>query len=708
MGSSVSTEAFDFDAQLLADKNIYAKPVAEGSKDPNATAAYRNVESYDKLLDEPLGSDNVWGIWQGAVKKHADINAFGTRTYIPVEGTEGADRKLKERGEYKWITYDRANTKAVAIGAGLVSLGVQPQQAVGIFALNRAEWVLTALGCYSQKLRVVALYDTLGDSAVEFIVNHAELSVVCVSMETLPKILGSLDKFKQLKHIVMFDEDADFGNWTDKISEADIATAKEHGVELLGITELSKRGEEAGTSPAEVHGDDIAIIMYTSGTTGTPKGVLLPHAAIAAASGGVPGLNLSPGDSYLSFLPLAHIFETVVQAFCWDHGVSIGFFQGNPKKLINDFGSVQPALVAAVPRVYQRMYQKVMDGVKDKSCILRFVFGKAYAEQGAAVREGRRIQRWDDKVFKKVKDTIGMTKTKCLITGAAPCPPYLLEFLKIVIGCQVVQGYGLTETAAGLCVNYPTDITIGHVGPPTRWAEVRLKSVEEMGYLVTDPLPRGEIQVRGKGVFTGYYKNEDATKEAFDDGWFCTGDVGRWNPNGTLSIIDRKKNIFKLGQGEYIAVEKIESVYGQSTLVGQMFVYGNSFKNQLVAVAVPSMENFSKIAQDKGYWKVNAPLGSTECIAEFQRVWKEHSAELEAILIADMKKNESQLKGFEKVAKFYFDTDVNELGLAFTVENDCMTPTFKLRRPFLLKKYLDIIKQMYTDLGDAPKPDERW
>jgi len=301
-----------------------------------------------------------------------------------------------------------------------------------------------------------------------------------------------------------------------------------------------------------------------------------------------------------------------------------------------------------------------------------------------------------------------LQKCRAVVTGGAPCPSYIAEFIKVLTGGIICQGYGLTETAAASCFQDPGDNNCGHVGSPSLYSEIRVKSVDEMGYFVTDNPPRGEIQLRGPLVFAGYYKNEEATKESFDKDWFCSGDIGRLNPNGTLSIIDRKKNIFKLAHGEYIAVERVENVYAECPLIGQIWVYGNSYKPMLVAIVVPNGESIEHIAKGKGLWKSEAKLATPEWIAEFQRVWNENREFFENTFKDTVKKQESSLKGFEKVAKYHFELNLDRSMQGFTIENNTLTPSMKLRRPNLLSRYLDTVKQMYTDLGEPPKVEERW
>jgi len=299
-----------------------------------------------------------------------------------------------------------------------------------------------------------------------------------------------------------------------------------------------------------------------------------------------------------------------------------------------------------------------------------------------------------------------------VLSGAAPCPPYLIEFLRVVTGAIVIQGYGMTETAATISVTLPTDPNMGHVGPPVPNCEVKLRDVPELGYLSTDKEPRGELLVRGPCVFRGYYKDDEATKECLtSDGWLCTGDVARWNPNGSLSIIDRRRNIFKLPQGEYVAAEKIEITLGKAPIVSQIWVYGNGFKTFLLGVVVPSMEVTYHFCAEKGWWpKTDKPVyGSEEFIKDYKAVWHgEHGAELKKELVDNLNMHSASLKGFEKLKDVIIETDINPLGLAFTEENECQTPTFKLRRVFLLKRYFDKLKKMFEDNGEPNAADEKW
>jgi len=280
----------------------------------------------------------------------------------------------------------------------------------------------------------------------------------------------------------------------------------------------------------------------------------------------------------------------------------------------------------------------------------------------------------------------------------------------------MLEGYGLTETTAAGGISQADDTAVGHVGVPPICCEMRLKNVPEMNYLNTDTcivdgkelsIPRGEIQIRGEVVFKGYFKMKEKTKEVLsEDGWFSSGDIGRINPNGTVSIIDRKKNIFKMSQGEYIAVEKIENQYLKSPSLNQIWVYGNSHKSFIVAVVVPNAMWVTAALGDR--WTCEAAPASEEFNSEFEKICTENYDEVKKMVIADMKQNLGKLKGFEKIRDIHMEIKLDNLLQGFNIENNCLTPSFKLKRPQLLARYTNQLKELYTQNGEEPKQGEKW
>ncbi|KAL2987253.1 hypothetical protein AAZX31_11G017400 [Glycine max] len=350
--------------------------------------------------------------------------------------------------------------------------------------------------------------------------------------------------------------------------------------------------------------------MYTSGTTGDPKGVLISNESIITLLAGVKRLlesvneQLTEKDVYISYLPLAHSFDRVIEEiFIW-HGASIGFCRGDVKLLIDDVGELKPTIFCAVPRVLDRVYsgltQKISSGGFLKKTLFNFAYSYKLNNMKKGLRHGEASPLLDKIVFDKVKQGLG-GRVRLILSGAAPLSAHVEGYLRVVTCAHVLQGYGLTETCAGTFVSLPNEIEmLGTVGPPVPNVDVCLESVPDMGYNALATTPRGEICLKGKTLFAGYYKCEDLTKEVLIDEWFHTGDIGEWQPNGSMKIIDRKKNIFKLSQGEYVAVENLENIYGQVSSIESIWVYGNSFEAFLVAVVNPSKQALEHWAQENG------------------------------------------------------------------------------------------------------------
>jgi long-chain acyl-CoA synthetase len=724
MGGSTSSEAYDYQAALFSDTKMVSKVRTGQPEEKNASPPrVDTILPGNELRDRPLfGEGKILTLHDSfllGASGFPDNNMLGTRCFP----TEPGDHK---RGAYVWLNYKQVQNMSRKFGAGLVALGHGANDNVGIFAENRAEWVISQLGIFAQSMRVVSLYATLGDKAVEYIANHAELQTIIVSKENLVHLMKSLSEVTHtnsngfLKHIIQFDEMKGSGinNSHEALRPEDIKTCEEHGIKLLSFSDVvASAPDDAPNNPPSP--DNWAFIMYTSGTTGVPKGAILTHGNLVATLGSTDArFSLGPTDRHISYLPLAHIFETVVEQAMFANGGSVGFFQGNIKFLTLDQIALRPTIWCGVPRVFDKVYKTIMAGVEEGGCAKGMIFDRAFSVSTELCRTSStaRDEFYDDRVWIPVrKDKLGLDQVRYIITGAAPCPPYLMEFLRVVVGCPVIQGYGMTETSAAATIMSTQDITTGHNGAPLPCNEIKLVDVEEMNYLHTDePHPRGEIWVRGANIFKGYYKNEKATNEDIQDGWLKTGDIGRWNPNGTLSIIDRKKNIFKLSQGEYIAAEKCEAVYAKSSITAQMFIYGNSYKSFVVAIVVPQAVPLHVYFKNQGWWgdvpdmDIKQYATTPEFIEKIHTIAQAHAEETNSFVMSCLRTEEGALKKFERPQAIFVETRLDSMLQGFTEANECLTPTFKLRRPFLLKRYLNELMAMYEKNGEPNRADEHW
>lgn len=623
--------------------------------------------------------NNLYENFLRGADKYPQNSCMGTRTFVDGKATD-----------FAWLNYKDAAERARHIGEGCRELGLAKGISVGIYSQNRPEWMLSSLGVWSAGCVCVPLYDTLGENAVAYQLEHAEIALVFAEKSKLGLLEKALGSTRSLHTVVQFEDSVDAAT-----KDRFLASGKA----LLSLKELEGRARDL--PKVQVDPGNLAFIMYTSGTTGNPKGAMLTHGNVmASVSSGLNVCKVAPSDRYLSYLPLAHIFETLMQGAMYSCGAAVGFYQGDTRKILEDVQALQPTIFAGVPRIYQRIYEKATSSIEAKSNLQQGLFNMALRREKRLARDKGRHSRIAAKICKKVREALG-GRVKFIISGAAPLPAHIAEFLQLTMHCPVVQGYGMTENTACAAMQFAGDCTAGQVGGPAAPAEVKLVDVEEMGYVTghADMLPRGEICTRGPTVFLGYWKNEVATGETIDaDGWLHTGDIGQWNENGSLSIIDRKKNIFKLLQGEYVAAEKIEETFSKSRMISQVWVYGHSETTQLVAVVVVDFENLLPWAKAEGI----------ACPGELKEVIEGGAAELcstkqvQDLILNEFKRlaKEDGLKGFEVPKAVHLESSVNNLLQGFNVENDCLTPTFKLRRPQLRQRYQAQISEMYSSLGE--------
>ncbi|XP_010862365.2 long-chain-fatty-acid--CoA ligase 5 isoform X1 [Esox lucius] len=579
---------------------------------------------------------------------------------------------------YQWLKYKQVSDRAKHLGSGLIHRGLKPKPDtfIGIFAQNRPEWIISEQACYTYSMVVVPLYDTLGPESLTFIIKRADIStVLCDKQNKAEILLENCEKGETpgLKTIILM----------DAFDTELIARGKKCNVDILSLQEVEVLGKSNLHQPVPPKPEDLSIICFTSGTTGDPKGAMLTHENVVADAAGViktfessvvPNIQ----DVSISFLPLAHMFERVVQTVIYGAGGKVGFFQGDIKLLPDDMKNLKPTIFPVVPRLLNRVYDKVLSGAQTpfKKWLLNLAIDRKYAE----VKQGivRKDSIWDKLIFHKVQESLG-GRVRVMVTGAAPISPAVLNFLRASLGCQIFEAYGQTECTAACSFTMPGDVTPGHVGAPVTCNIVKLVDVEEMNYFSSNG--EGEVCIKGKNVFVGYLKDPEKTAEALDkDGWLHTGDIGKWLPSGVLKIIDRKKNIFKLAQGEYIAPEKIENVYIRSAPVAQVFVHGDSLQASLVAIVVPDAEVMPSFAAKLGV------QGSMEELCKSQAIKK--------AILSDMVKlgREAGLKSFEQVKDLYLHPE------QFTIENGLLTPTLKAKRAELKMLFQLQIDSLYTNL----------
>lgn len=390
-----------------------------------------------------------------------------------------------------------------------------------------------------------------------------------------------------------------------EVTNEAIEMCAKKGIKLYSLQAVAEAGKnDPNPQPwNKCTENDCPLFSYTSGTTGDSKGVKLTHKnVLSAAYTIIPHARINEDDAQISYLPYPHSFEQVMVFYSAVLGTKIGYYNGDPARISYDCQALGPAIFPSVPRLFNRIYSGITDKVGKMKGATGWLARKAiedkkwYANRTGAVTHCC----YDKIVFKKFRQMLG-GQVKFMITGSAPIDKAVLELLKVCFCCPFLEGYGLTESSAGSAVTLPRDPVMGHVGGPLPCVKWRLKDVESMNYKASDkPYPRGELLMKGPSITSGYYKRPDKNAEAFDkDGWFMTGDVVQVYPNGSVKIIDRSKNIFKLAQGEYIMPEKIENVFALCPLVAQSFLYGDSLKPACVAVIVPDMGKVKAYAREK-------------------------------------------------------------------------------------------------------------
>ena len=634
--------------QMIVDKNKQSKPYKGGEESIRVSAILgEDCELIESVYDDVK---TLYDGFQRGVRLSRDSSCFGTR---------------QPDQPFQFSTYGQIAERVSNFGSGLIHRGHIAGQGtfIGIASRNCPEWVIVEQACNAYSQVLVPLYDTLGLEAIEHIITQANTEVVVLSADRFIERFNTVAATKVPKLVVKI----------GKLTADEVRIASEIGIDLVAMETLEEEGKKAPVAHVPPKPDDLATVCYTSGTTGKPKGAMLTHRNIISdGAAAMYILNsqtpISTEDFYLSYLPLAHMFERIMQVSLLMHGATICFYQGDIKLLLVDIAACRPTIFASVPRLLNRIYDKTMMTV-NSSPIKKKLFDMAMRSKQADIEKGIicRTTIWDKLVFKKIQTGLG-GRVRMTITGAAPLSLDVLTFLRCALGCVIFEGYGQTECTAGATFTLPGDSIAGHVGPPLPCNIVKVVDVPEMEYYARNG--EGEVCFKGPNVFKGYLHDEAKTKEAIDsDGWLHSGDIGKWLDNGCLKIVDRKKHIVKLSNGEYIAPEKLENCYTRHPAIMQAFVHANSLYPFPVAILVADPDNFVGWADKKGF------KGTMEELCKNKGVVNTIVKDI------DDDGKEHGLTPYERVKQICLIPD------QFTVENDMLTPTFKLKRNEVVKNY---------------------
>lgn len=700
------------------------------SKVPGYSSVYRNaavpIEGEISAYIDPA-FDNYYTFLEACFKLFGNKRALGERKFnntVP----NGWDEF------YTYETYDEVRAHKDNLGAGIIQVVTnhkfyeskilanlptfeglnndKPHRwVVSLLSSNRREWVLTDFACQSYSLCNTALYDTLGADTTAYILDLTKSPVVVCSRDQILRLIQLKkqfpDKLSTLLVIVSMDR-------LDIQQDYPLfSLAGNVDINLYDFEQVENLGANFPIAKTPVGRDDIYTISFTSGTTGMPKGVVVPQRMILAGltfcfmNFYADSTNVFETEiRYLTFLPLTHIYERQSFAFTFIRGIVVGFPSSNvpAESLLSDLKTIKPHAFIAVPRVFTKFEASLKEAISQpglKAWLVRKVTENREAVQSSEDHARGDLLLYDKIITSKLRSALGFDNVVYTVTGSAPISPETVKFLKAILNVGVRQGYGLTESFAGVTISLPYEANPGSSGPIGNTIEICLRDLPSMNYTHDDPdgVPKGELMLRGPQVFDNYYLRPKETEESFNkDGWFHTGDVAKIEKDGKLSIVDRVKNFFKLSQGEYITPERIENVYLSSCpMITQIFVHGDSTQSYLIAIVgfePQLLKNF--VNKGKLPANIKAKINGLEGDALFKEVnsnsfIKQYLVKGLNSLACIEKNGVNTLHGFEKIHNLEADF------MPLKVEDNTVTPTMKLKRNIAAKHFRKVLDKLYAE-----------
>ncbi len=590
---------------------------------------------------------------------------IGTMFKTVCEKYPEKDVMMYKAGEkYHSVAFKEIQKRAANLSGGLKTLGVEKGDRVLLLSENRVEWALSDYAILTLGAVTVPIYPTLLPSHIKYIINNSEGKIIIVSnQEQLEKIREIRKELPKLKNIISIEG--------------------ETGEDVISFQDILKEGESyLGKNPtfiddalSGISRDDMASVIYTSGTTGVPKGAMLTHGNfLSNVEGSRQVIEVTDQDLFLSFLPLSHVFERMAGHFlAFFCGATIAYAESIDTVAAN-LQEVHPTIMTSVPRFFEKVYARVLESLEEGSAVKRKIFFWAIEVGKKAILYKQknmplsgmlkvRYKIADKLVYSKLKERVG-GRIRLFISGGAPLSREINEFFNSA-GLVLLEGYGLTESSPVITVNRVESFKFGSAGLPI--SNVEVKIAED-----------GEILTRGPHVMKGYFKDEEATKEAIDnDNWLHTGDMGYFDKDGFLFINDRKKNIIVTSGGKNVAPQAIENLLITSRYIDQAVVVGDKRK-YCSAFIVPDMEKLKSYAQkNKIEYRDEDDLLTNDQIQNLMR------EEIDYVSV--------DLASYETIKKFKL------LKEPFTIESNELTPTQKVKRNVVEQKYKALIDEMYPD-----------
>ncbi|KAJ1723807.1 medium-chain fatty acid-CoA ligase faa2 [Coemansia erecta] len=661
--------------------------VVPNSEVPGYSPIYRHPDYKDGTHQNKYADiTTLYELFKAQVKNQPKANFLGSRIYYP---------ETESFGHYTWLTTTDVDEMVSSFGSGLDQLFAAHaseineetgQQPLGIFSINRTEWMLAELAAFRSRRYSVGVSDVGGVESCEFYICSSELRVIVCSMDKIPCILERIAHTPELKVIISMDRldctkpTSATHTFDSGKTEVLVSKATSLGLVLTDVDQVIEMGRAKPTDPTPPKPTDYCMLLFSSGTTGAQKGILGTHGAFVYSCRSSYLSVLLTETTYLSYMSLAYIFDRFIIYMLMHGSVHIGFSSGEKSLTMEDMQDLRPNVIAAIPYFLRHIYDSLTAATVNAKGVVGYLSRIGYKSKVKCITSGRGFKHafWDKLIFSKVAQRFG-GNIRLVISAAMPLDPDVHNFFRVALSCNVIQGYGQTETMASGTAQRIDDVSVSNIGIPTPGIDVRLRSIPEIGYNVTDlPCPRGEMMVRSKAIFAKYYKEPEKTAEAMDGEWLATGDIVRVNTDGSLRVIDRINSVI-LTAGIDIEPENLEMIYRKHKLVDSVLVYGSMRALELVAIVVPKSETFVPWAQ-----ALIGDLGAT--LADLCNDKKVIVEMVTALRAHGLKENvpSQALIGALHLEPLPFDK----------VDFNFFTSSLKLRRYLVIKHYSTIFERL--------------